>query len=47
MSFKSWSEAQKAPGKNQADGKTAAAPAVAAPVAQSDKTAEKTPADKA
>ena len=28
MSFKSWSEAQKAPGKNQAEGKTAAAPAV-------------------
>jgi hypothetical protein len=41
MSFKTWSAAQDAPGKSQANDKAKTAPAVAQPAAQPDKIPEK------
>ena len=43
MSFKTWSAAQDARGKNQADDKTKAAPTLAEPVAQPENMPEKSP----
>jgi hypothetical protein len=43
MSFKTWSAAQGAPGKDQADNKAETAPAVAEPAVQPDKMPETLP----